>query len=156
MLSAPELSALSLLERDGGAARSDPEKTEAALKQALAEAPWSEEVRLGAYRFYFYNHRYSEAIPHADALISHAARQLNLPADWRDVGPEDAAFTDHEFAPGLFLQCLIAWGYCHARLGDNDPAREALRKAAELDPTDRFGAAMVLQHLETRLAEDAQ
>ncbi|MEM8555081.1 MAG: tetratricopeptide repeat protein [Pseudomonadota bacterium] len=156
MSNTSEAAALDLLARDGAAARSDPEKTEAALKRALEEAPWSEEVRLGAYRFYFYNHRYTEAIPHADALISHAARQLNLPVDWRDVRPEDARFTAHEFAPGLFLQCLIAWGYCHARLGNNDQAREALGKAAALDPSDRFGAAMVLHHLETRLAEDSE
>ena len=144
--------ALSLLASEAREARSDPIKSEAALLQALEMAPEDEQVRLGAYRFYFYNHRYAEALPHAEALIASAARRLNCPTDWRAVRPEDAPFTEAEFAPGMLLQCLIAWGYCHLRLGDMDEARAAMAQCALLDPTDRFGAAAILGHIEAREA----
>ncbi|WP_095590439.1 tetratricopeptide repeat protein [Actibacterium ureilyticum] len=147
--------ALDLLRGGAARARSDPARSEAALQQALRLAPQDFDVRLGAYRFYFYNHRYDDALPHCAALIAHAARRLNIAADWRSVGPGDAPFAEAEFAPGLYLQALIAWGYCHLRLGDHDTARAALSKCVALDPGDRFGAAAILGHLHDRLNDSA-
>lgn len=126
------------------AARSDPEGSEKALLEALALAPEDYDVRLGAYRFYFYNHRYAEAAPHAEAILAHAARRLNIAGDWRAVGPQDAPFGEIESAPGLYLQALLAWGYCRLRLGDREAAREAIAKVAALDARDRFGAQAIL------------
>ncbi|WP_068114910.1 hypothetical protein [Tropicimonas marinistellae] len=146
--------ALGLLERGARRARSDPAATEAALLEALELAPEDIDVRLGAYRFYFYNHRYIEALEHCEALLCHAARRLNISADWRTVSPSDASFSEAEFAPGLYLQALIAWGYCHLRRGRTEPAREALLHCVRLDPSDRFGAAAILAHVEARLAEE--
>lgn len=148
--------ALSLLEHGAREARSDPVKSETTLLNALELAPDDVDVRLGAYRFYFYNHRYRDALPHCEALIAHAARRLNIATDWRLVSPEDAAFTAHDFAPGFLLQTVIAWGYCQLRLGRLDLAREALSKCAALDPTDRFGAAAILGHIDARVAEEAE
>lgn len=142
--------ALDLLQSGASTARSDPARSEVALKEALRLAPGDFDVRLGAYRFYFYNHQYRDALPHCEALIGHAARRLNIASDWRRVAPEDADFTEPEFAPGLFLQTLLAWGYCQLRLGEFGLARQALSHCATLDPTDRFGAAAILGHLEAR------
>lgn len=123
------------------AARSRPLESAAAIEAALAAAPHDMEVRLAAYRFYFYTHDYVRALEQAETLLGHAARRLNLGPDWRAVQPSDAEFTAHEFAPGLYLQVLIAIGYCLARTGKHDAAREILMKSAELDPSDRFGGA---------------
>ncbi|MEL6978506.1 MAG: hypothetical protein AAGM38_07495 [Pseudomonadota bacterium] len=140
------------------AARSDPESAERAVKDALSLAPEEYDVQLGAYRFYFYNHRYAEALPHAEAILGLAARDLNLPADWRAVAPVDARFSAIERRPGLYLQALLAWGYCQLRIGqsasgEGDAAqalgRAAIAKVAALDPTDRFGAAAILAAIET-------
>ncbi|MEM8571757.1 MAG: hypothetical protein AAGG56_12750 [Pseudomonadota bacterium] len=150
------VAALGLLARDANAARSDPVKTEAALLEALRLAPNEFDIRLAAYRFYFYNHRYDAALSHCEALLAHAARRLNVAGDWRLVGPTDAAFSEAEFAPGLYLQALIAWGYCQLRLGEEDAARAALGHVALLDPTDRFGAGFVVQLLKARDAEDVE
>ncbi len=125
-------------------ARTDPVAAERAVKEALAAAPEDFEARLGAYRFYFYNHRYADAQPHAAFLLGIIARRLNVASDWRAVSPGDAAFDALEEAPGLYLQALIAWGYCKARLGARDEGAEAIAKAVELNPRDRFGAARLL------------
>lgn len=125
-------------------ARSDPKKSEAAVMGALAVAPDSFEARLAAYRFYFYNHRLAEALPHAADIVERMARRLNVATDWRLVRPDDATFSAPDEAPGLYLQALLAWGYASVRLGRIDEGSRALQKVFELDPGDRFGARRLL------------
>ena len=129
---------------DARAACSDPESAEKAVLRAIELAPQDMDVRMGAYRFYFYNHRYADALPHAQFIVEHAARRLNIPVDWRAVGPGDSDFTLLESAPSLYLQALLAWGYCQVRLGNLQLGREAIAKVAEIDPSDRFGAKPIL------------
>jgi hypothetical protein len=135
--------ALLVLER-AREARSAPETAGKAVLEALALAPDDVEVRLGAYRFYFYNHRMAEALPHAEFIIAYAARRLNIAVDWRAVRPGDAPFEDLEAVPGLYLQALAAWGYCKVRIGALEEGCAALSKVAALDPRDRFGARLIL------------
>jgi hypothetical protein len=127
-----------------GAAWEDEPVAERHVLAALAAAPEALAVRLGAYKFYLYRHRLEEALPHARAILEQAARQLQLPRDWRDVAPHQAAFDRIEPWPRLFLQALTAIGYAHLRLGRMEDGRAALAKAAELDPHDRLGAARLM------------
>ena len=59
---------------------------------------------------------------------------------WREIAPDHAAFDQLQPLPRLYLQCLLAYGYCRLRLGEAVEGRAVLLKAAELDPADRFGA----------------
>lgn len=136
------------------AARSRPVESAAAIDRALEAAPDDPEVRLAACRFHFYAHDHAAALIHARALLLHAARRLNLPADPELVRPGDADFPEPDFAPGLHLQALVAIGYCAARLGDGAQARVALAKAAALDPSDRFGGARLLARVEAAGADE--
>lgn len=129
------------------AARTRPAESAEAIARALKAAPADPDVRLAAYRFHFYNHDHAAALKQARVLLGFAARRLNISADWRDVRAWDAAFSAHDFAPGLYLQALVAIGYCAARLGQIEEAGEVLANAAELDPTDRFGGACLLARL---------
>ena len=112
--------------------------------QALDLAPDDVEVRLAAYRFYFYNHRLAEALRQAASIVVHISRRLNVATDWHLVRPGDAAFSGLEEAPSLYLQALLAWGYGSVRLGGIEEGRRALEKVVELDPRDRFGARRLL------------
>lgn len=151
-MSAPDFAALLA---GAEAARTRPLESAAAVKRALAEAPDDPDVRLAAYRFHFYTHDYAAALTDAELLLVHAARRLNVSTDWRAVRPGDAAFSAMEFAPGLYMQALVALGYCAARLGQDALAEEALGKAAEIDPADRFGGAWMLRHMAERAAAEA-
>lgn len=139
--------ALAVLE-GARAARSAPEQSEAAVLAALALAPDDLAVRMGAYKFYFYDHRLAEALPHAAHVVAAAARNLGLAEDWRALAPGSAAFDTYDEGPRLLLQSLIAWGYCQARIGALDDGRAALLKAAELDPADKFGARRLIAVLD--------
>lgn len=136
------------------AARSEPERAEEAVLEALELAPADFEVRLGAYRFYFYAARLAEALPHADYIIKHAARRLNIATDWREVKAGDAAFDALDYEPGLYLQALLARGYCLLRLGEDGEGREALQKVIEIDPKDRFGAGTLISWADKREEDD--
>lgn len=136
------------------APRSNPAAANRAISDALARAPEDPQVRLAAYRHYFYAHDLTRAAEQAEWLIAHMARRLNIPTDWRAVFPDDADFAAAEFAPGLYMQALVGLGYCRARLGAPE-AEQVLTKAAALDPRDRFGGAWLLRMLALRNAEDA-
>lgn len=131
------------------AARTRPLESAAAIARALEQAPDDPDVRLAAYRFYFYTHDYAAAQDQAAHVLTHAARRLNIASDWREVRAGDADFSAMEFAPGLYMQALVALGYCAARLGDRPLAESYLTHAATLDPKDRFGGAWMLSHLDT-------
>ncbi|MFL5284161.1 MAG: hypothetical protein ACJ8AW_25015 [Rhodopila sp.] len=101
----------------------------------------------------FYRHRLREALPYAERCLAHTLRRNNLPADWRDVRPDDAAFTlDPE--PRMFLFSLVANGYVLARLGRTEEGREAPLKVADLDPEDRLGARRLLAVLDRKQEDD--
>ncbi|MBL8573189.1 MAG: hypothetical protein JNM13_05890 [Hyphomicrobiaceae bacterium] len=137
------------------AARSDMATAEIAVRAAVEQAPDDLAVRMGAYKFYFYNHRLEEALPHAGVCLRLAATDLGVAPDWRVVRPGDAAFDTLEKPPRLYLQCLVALGYVHARLGHESEARALLGKVAELDPKDRFGAARLIEIVTTGVVADA-
>ncbi|MDR3376742.1 MAG: hypothetical protein P4L98_23735, partial [Ancalomicrobiaceae bacterium] len=93
-----EARALAVLE-GARAARSRPEAAEAAVLEALALAPDDLDVLTGAYKFYFYNNRLAEALPHAQAILVLAARRLNVATDWRQVHAADADFATFDKPP---------------------------------------------------------
>ncbi len=125
-------------------ARSSQETAEQAVRQAVALAPDDPDVRIGAYKFYFYNTRLREAVDEAEHVVRLAALALGLTPDWRQVQPGDAAFATLEKAPRHLVQSLIALSYCRARLGHNALALEGLEKAVALDPADPFGARRLI------------
>ncbi len=131
-----------------GAQWHDEAAAEAKVLEALALAPDALAARIGAYKFYFYRHRFDEALPHAQSCVAFAAHALGLSSDWRKIGPTDAAFVGSVVTlaplPKLLMQTLIATGYVFARLGRIWESEEALSKVVELDPSDRLGASRLL------------
>ena len=81
-------------------ARTDPVAAERAVASAIAAAPDDFGARLGAYRFYFYNHRFGRSAPDAASLMRLVARRCNVAGDWRAVQPGDAVFEALEGRPG--------------------------------------------------------
>jgi hypothetical protein len=123
----------------------DEATAEGHIYEALEIAPGHLAVQLAAYKFYFYRHRLTEALPYAEICLAQILRRNQLPADWRDLRPEDAAFTSLDAEPRMVLFALVANGYVLARLGRIEEGRVALTKVTELDPQDRMGARRLLE-----------
>lgn len=136
----------------------DPPQAEAWLAEAWRLAADHRAVKLGHYKYFFYRQDLRRAAPYALLCVEDAARQLNLPADWRLVTPADAAFDvpldDIEAEPRFFLYALKAYGYVLFRQGAHDDGLEALRKVADLDPQDRTATRLLLAVIERGQEEE--
>jgi len=118
--------------------------SEAYIKRAQELAPGHLAVLLGAYKYYFYKNRLEDALPLALACVAYGARQLNIPADWRQVSPEDAEFGELLPFPRFFLFSLKAYGYVNVRVGRMEEGIAALEKVAALDGAGRMDCQRLL------------
>jgi tetratricopeptide (TPR) repeat protein len=126
---------------------------EIALLEAYALAPESLTVLVALYRFYYYQHRLSEAVGIAEMALEITARDLGLPRDWLQLGEVRIARTASD-SMGLLrfhLLCLKAAAYLKLHLGKKDEGKQMLRKLLELDSHNRLGARQLLNVVETRL-----
>lgn len=123
----------------------EPERAEALLRQAMADAPDSEDVLIALYRFYFYRGELSKALALAERCIAHGARGIGIDPDWRQVVATDIDFGDFSLPRHRFyLFSLNAYGYLLARLGRMVDSEQALSAVMRLDPHDRIGSAQLL------------
>ncbi len=143
--------ALALLE-GARAALSEPERSEAAVLAALQAAANDRDVRMGAYKFYFYSNRLAEAAPHALWCVRDGARALGLPENWRALPPGSADCTGFPKPQRFLVQSLVAYGWCRSRVGDTDEGLAALTKAIEIDPSDGFRVKRIVEVIERALA----
>jgi hypothetical protein len=97
----------------------------------------------------------AEAFEVAQICLKKAARDNSLPADWREVGPDQANFNDFAAVlPRFYLFTLKAAAYLSMRLGDFGEARAMTAKLLELDPSDKIGANVLLGILDRVGNED--
>jgi tetratricopeptide (TPR) repeat protein len=130
---------------------------EAHLQEAQALAPDHAAVLIGLYRFYFYKGRLAEALEVAKVCLIKAARENNLPPDWRDVSASDAEFSRYDdILPRFFLFTLKGYAYLQMRLGNLEEGRTAVLKLLELDSSDKIGATVLLEVLERTGHDDDQ
>ncbi len=122
-------------------------RTEALLTRAYFLEPQHLTVLVALYRFYYYRHRYADALLVADRSLQAAGRQLGVSDDWRRFDP---ARLGHGAMVSLgltrfYLLALKGAGYLQLRLGDLPGALERLEKLAELDPKDQLGAEPLIE-----------
>ncbi len=123
----------------------DDRTAEAHLWKAQAAAPTHAAVLIGLYRFYFYKNRLAEALDIARICLKKAADDNGLQADWCEVRPGDAAFSDYAAVlPRFYLFTLKAYAYLTMRLGDLEEGRAIVMKLLDLDPSDKIGAKVLL------------
>ncbi|MGO8915037.1 MAG: hypothetical protein ACLQJR_03935 [Stellaceae bacterium] len=124
------------------------------LREAQLVAPDHAAVVIGRYRYYFYKGRLREALAVARTCLDKAARDNDLPRDWRCARQGDAAFSSYDAVlPRFYLFTLKAYAYLQMRLGNLDDGRAAVMKLLELDPTDKLGAGVLLGVLD-RIGQD--
>lgn len=138
-------------------AYADSAAAERHLRDAEELAPDHAAVLIGFYRFYFYKGRLREALEIAIRCLEKAARENNIPRDWRRVTASDAVFDRYEeILPRFFLFTLKGYAYLQMRLGDLDESRAAISKLLELDSSDKIGAKVLLGVLDRiGLSDDA-
>lgn len=132
----------------------DEKAAEALIREALSIAPDHIATNFGAFRFFYYRHRLSEAVPHVEVWLRETIRRNGFPEDWHAVTPQHADFTHFESEPRTFLFALRGLGIILTRLRRIDEGREMLMKVAELDPDDHMRAKRLLQTIDEYEEDD--
>jgi len=120
---------------------------ELALLRAHLLAPENLTVLVGLYRYYFYQHRLTDALQVAERAMQLSGRQLGLPASWEQLD-EKGLGTAAAASFGLlrfYLLALKAASVVLLRLGRIPASRARLAKLATLDSRDQLGAAKLLE-----------
>lgn len=120
---------------------------ESSLLKAFFMAPENLSVLVALYRFYYYQHRYTEAINIAHRAMAVVAPHIEFPSEWQNISAIDLAngvlhsFTQVRF----YLLALKGAAYLHLRLGNIREGVDMLNKVIALDDNDRLGARGLLQ-----------
>lgn len=130
------------------------QETEKILKDLHMRLPDSLTVIVALYRFYYYQHRYHDALDIASTALNVSADKLGLRiTDWTELTESDlgvGVFVSMGFIR-FYMLGLKASAYLLMRIGEIEQAHARLMKIAELDPSDQFGSAFLLQMAEKEL-----
>jgi tetratricopeptide (TPR) repeat protein len=124
----------------------DPE-AERMLDGLYAQMPESLIVLVALYRFYYYQHRYEEALEIAERAMAVAAKMMGLTISWARLNAQylgQGAFVSMGLIR-FYMLALKGSAYLMMRLGLIEQALPRLSKIVELDPSDQFGAAFLLK-----------
>ena len=133
-------------------------EAEMPLLRAYYLAPKSLSVLVALYRFYYYQHRYQDALHAADLAMEVVAGRLNFPDSWQDLDMDYLGFGVMQSMTlvRFYLMTLKGAGYLNLRQGDMDLGISMLEKVLEVDSEDRLGVADLLKTVESyRRRKDA-
>ncbi len=103
-------------------------------------------VLVAVYRYFYYQHRYDDALKVADRVLRIFARRLGLPEQWQTLDRnsfENSVLVSMTMLR-FYMLALKGAGYLELRLGEHERALQRLRKVAELDEGDRMGAQTLI------------
>ncbi len=118
------------------------EVAEVLLLRSFFYEPDNLTVLVALYRFFFYQHRYEDALQVARRALLLTGQRMGFPSDWqalKESDLQDKPMTLIRF----YLMALKGAGYLHLRVGQLDIGRAMLDKVIELDPVDRLGATVL-------------
>jgi tetratricopeptide (TPR) repeat protein len=121
------------------------EESESFLMRGYFIEPEHLTVLVALYRYFYYQHRYQDALLVSDRALKVSGRLLGFRMDWSEL-PLTELGSGVMVSMGLirfYLLALKASGYLLLRLGDYEQASRRLDKLAELDSTDQFDSAFL-------------
>ncbi len=112
-------------------------------------------VLVALYRFFYYQHRYAEALLVAERAIALTADALGLDRDWRALSPERvaAAASRSMTSTRFLLLALKGAGFLELRLGNPRHALARFEQLTAVDTADRLGLTELAAMARARLTE---
>lgn len=126
------------------------DSAEWALLRAYLKAPEHLSVIVALYRFFYYRHRYSEAVTMADRAILLSSRQLGLNEDWRQIEQTDLEQAAQRSMTSTRFLLLALKGAAWLLLRQDQPeaAIERLAPVRAFDQKDQLGTSDLLSWAE--------
>lgn len=137
------------------AARYGEPTAESDLLRAYFLEPEHLTVLVALYRFFYYQHRYAEALLVAERAIALTADALGLDRDWRVLSPERvaAAASRSMTSTRFLLLALKGAGFLELRLGNAEHALARFETLMAVDTADRLGLTDLATMARARLTE---
>lgn len=132
---------------------------EAASEQALLRAYFMEPehltVLVALYRYFYFTHRYRDALLVADRAIAVTASRLGLSPSWKDLSSKQLgkAAEQSMTLTRFLLLALKGAGYLELRLDDPEGALARFEKVLETDAENRLGTAELAEMARARSRE---
>ena len=122
------------------------------LLQAYLRAPESLNVLVALNRFYYYQHRLTEALLISEKALHLIRQPIAFPTDWQQVERSHISNAPKESLTRirLYLFTLKSIGFLNMRLENLQLSRAIFEKLISLDDKDRIGAQGLLEVLELR------
>lgn len=117
------------------------------LLRAYFHEPEHLTVLVALYRYFYYQHRYPDALLVAERAMNVTARRLGLRCTWEELSLQ-------ALSPGIrvsmtltrfYLMALKGSGYLQLRMGETRNGLARLEKVAEFDTDDRIGVRSLIQ-----------
>lgn len=121
-------------------------KAEQLLLRAYFLEPEHPLVLVALYRYFYYQHRFTDAMRVAERVLILFAQRLGFPEDWRQLDRsrfENGVLVSMTMVR-FFMLTLKGAAYLELRLGQYENALARLEKLIELDEKDRLGARVLI------------
>jgi hypothetical protein len=125
------------------------DEAESLLLRASLLAPQHLMVLVALYRYYFYQHRFEDALLVGECTLAVVGRRLEFPESWvylNEANLGEGAMRSMGLVR-FYLLVLKATGYINLRLGYFESGQTMLEKLVELDSQDRIGGRALLDVL---------
>lgn len=131
-------------------------QAEQLLLQAYFRDPHSLTVLVALYRYYYYQHRYADALEVAERAMITVAEPLGIDADWRQVDERSLAAAGEGSMTRLrfYLYALKGAAYLEMRMGEPAQALQRLRLIARIDQDDRIGVRSLIHLADAAASRD--
>ncbi len=132
-------------------------ETEGLLLRAYFLEPEHPMVLVALYRYYYYQHRYADALIVAGRVLRIFAGKLALPANWQDVTAQqiESAIKESMTDVRFYLLALKGAGYLEMRMENYQSAIDRLKKIVDVDAKDRLSVSSLLQIAEDEVNRQA-
>lgn len=129
-------------------------EAELPLLQAYLRAPESLNVLVALNRFYYYQHRLTEALMISEKALNLIRQNIDFPNDWQQLERSHITNVPKELLTRvrLYLFTLKSIGFLNMRLENLELSRGIFEKLIALDNKDRIGAKGLLDVLELRVS----
>lgn len=131
-------------------------EAEKPLLRAYFLAPTNLTVLVAMYRFYYYQHRLTDALSIADKAMEVAGNTLGLPGQWQQLCLDHLGEAAMQSMGMLrfYLLALKGAAYLNLRIGNTEVALSMLSKLVELDAHDRLGVAFLYDMARQRAIDE--
>lgn len=115
-------------------------QAEESLMRAFFLEPDNLEVLVALYRYFYYQHKYKDALVIARHALKFSGQGVDFPDSWRELKESHitAGAVKNMGLVRFYLIALKAAGYINLRLHDFTLAKEIFEKVVELDTSDRL------------------